>query len=31
MRRLDRLTPTHIAILIALGLLLMWLFSRYQG
>jgi hypothetical protein len=31
MRRLDRLTPAHIAILIALGALLIWLFSRYQG
>lgn len=29
MRRLDRLTPTHIAILVAAAALLMWLFSRY--
>jgi hypothetical protein len=31
MRRFDRLTPIHIAVLVIFGVFVMWLFSRYQG
>jgi hypothetical protein len=31
MRRLNRLSTGHIALLVIVGLMLMWLFSLYPG
>jgi hypothetical protein len=31
MRRPDRLTPAHIAYLVVLGAILIWIFSQYRG